>query len=312
MAARLELGVTVRPVSADLGSARRHNRTWLDGYGLPADERDRARYDSWALPDLIGYAFPEAHGADLDLLVDILVWYTVFDDHFDGAVGRSPYAAQAVVAPLLAVMGSGLEDLAVVRGEKGLSGAWRDLWRRQVRGASPAWCVRAAADWRSCLQTVVRESAHRHHGTFPGLEEAVRLRRDASCLYPFMNMLERVVGMPGALVADPAHRRLRAHTADVATYINDLYSLEREERQGDIHNMVLVVQRLHRTSRDEAIERVGARVHELLDECRRLSGQIAAAHPAADPYLRGLRGLVDGVYQWTSTTRRYGGRRPSA
>jgi hypothetical protein len=312
MTARLELSVTVRPMSADLGGARRRNRLWLDDHHLLGGRRERARYDSWALPDLIGLSFPDAHGADLDLLVDILGWYTVFDDSFDGPAGRSPDHARAVVAPLLAIMGFGAEGYAAGPGDESLTEAWRDLWHRQVRGASPAWRGRAAADWRSCLRTVIRECVHRHRGTLPTPAEAVRLRRDASCLYPFMNMLEPSARMPGALVTEAAHRRLRAHIADTATYINDLYSLEREERLGDVHNMVLIVQRHQRISRDDAVRRVGARVRELVGECGRLSEQLAAARPAARPYLDGLRTLIDGVYRWTSTSRRYDESRTSA
>lgn len=297
--------MTARPVSAELDDARRRNRAWLTGHGLLPSQALHERYDAWALPDLIGFAFPDAAGADLDLLVDILGWYTMFDDHFDGPAGRAPAHAQAVLGPLLAVMGFQRDEHTATPGHQPLTSAWQDLWRRQECDAPPPWRARAAADWRACLQTVLAESAHRHRGTLPSLAEAVRLRRHGSCLYPFMNMLTRTVELPCALAADPAHRRLRAHTADAATSINDLYSLEREERMGEVHNMVLIVQRLRRADREEAIAAVAARVHELLQDSARLADRLAAAHPAARPYLSSLRTLVEGAYRWSATTSRY-------
>jgi hypothetical protein len=157
------------------------------------------------------------------------------------------------------------------------------------------------------------ETEHRHHHTSPTLQEAVLLRRHASCLYPFMNLLERVGGteIPPALTGDEAYRRLRANTADVATYVNDLYSLEREERQGEMHNMVLVLERLKGLDRDEAIREVGSLIYQLLDECAVLTGRISRSHPATRRYLQGMRALVDGVSLWTSTTLRYEDHRAS-
>lgn len=330
MTQRLELSVAPVRISAELQNARRHHIAWMTSYGLLRSEKEQIRYDAWALPDLIGYSFPVARGTDVNLLVDILGWFTVIDDLFDGPTGRSPDAAAAVVTPLVDTMWSDdagptatdrasgligtLRDLwhrqtFAAPGDRasGLIRAWQDLWHRQTFAASADWRLRAAQDWEACLETFLKETGHRYYRTAPTLGEGVLLRRHASCLYPFMNMLERVTGypIPVALIGDSTHERLRASTADVATYVNDLYSLEREERQGQGHNMVLILQRLHGLSRSEAIEEVSARVYELIEECDRLNAQLAQLYPTAHQYLRGMRTLIDGVYLWTSTSRRY-------
>jgi Terpene synthase family 2, C-terminal metal binding len=276
----------------------------MAAHGLLRTAAERHRYVSWALPDLIGYAFPTARGADLDLLVDVLGWFTAIDDHFDGPPGRSPTAAAAIVTPL--IIHTATPQTMVSNDSDGfvdLSGAWRDLWRRQSHNAPQPWRARAAKDWESCLRTFVEEATHRHDHTVPTVAEAVLLRRHASCLYPFMNLLERVTGTE--LPDDDAFEHLRATTADVAAYLNDLYSLEREEGQGEIHNMVLILRRRHNLGRDEAIRAVRGRVHRLLRERDQLAGHLARAHPAAHRYLEGMRAIVDGVHLWTSGTRRY-------
>ncbi|MEU1424346.1 cytochrome P450 [Kitasatospora sp. NPDC005751] len=295
---------------AELRASTARHADWVVGHGLltPAD---LPRYQAYALPELIGHAYPRARGAELDLLVDVLGWFTILDDRFDGAPGRHPDRARALVDPLLAVLTGpdrATAPAGPAPGDDRLLGAWRELWLRQNEGMSPAWRARGATEWRSCLDTFIAEAVHRSRGTSPGLPETMRLRRHASCLYPFMNILERVHGAdaPAGLHADPELHRLRAHTADAATLINDLYSLEREERQpAAAFNTVLTLQRVRGCTRRRAELSVRARIARLREESRTLRRRLRRRHPAGHWYLDGSRELVDGVYAWTSTSRRY-------
>ncbi|MEV7027361.1 terpene synthase family protein, partial [Kitasatospora sp. NPDC093558] len=298
-----------RPAT-ELAAATARHATWAVDRGL-LTRAELPRYQAYALPELIGHAYPRTRGADLDLLIDVLGWFTILDDRFDGSPGRRPVEARAVVDPLIAVLDDPAPaEPALFSGDDLLTAAWRELWHRQTETASPAWRARAAHEWRACLATFPAEAQHRAHGTVPrlGLAETMRLRRHGSCLYPFMNILERVHGTdaPAALHADPALHRLRAHTADAATLINDLYSLQREERQGAAaFNTVLTLQRLRACTRTRAVGAVRARVAHLRNESALLRHELLRRHPEADWYLDGTRELVDGAQAWTSTSRRY-------
>ncbi|MBV6702472.1 cytochrome P450 [Kitasatospora aureofaciens] len=290
---------------SELAAATARHAAWTVRHGL-LSPTELPRYQAYALPELIGHAYPRTQGADLDLLIDMLGWFTVLDDRFDGSPGRRPAEARAIVDPLI----DALNGSTLSAEESQLLITWRELWNRQSAAMSPAWRARAAREWRTCLATFPAEAEHRAHGTVPrlGLAETMRLRRHGSCLYPFMNILERVHGAdaPAALHADPALHRLRAHTADAATLINDLYSLEREERQGAAaFNTVLTLQRLRDCTRSRAIGAVRARVAQLRTESAALRRDLLRRHPDGDWYLHGTRELVDGVQTWTSTSHRY-------
>ncbi|MCG6497900.1 cytochrome P450 [Kitasatospora sp. A2-31] len=290
-------------------AATRHD-DWMLGHGLltPAD---LPRYHANTLPELIGHAYPRAHGAGLDLLIDVLGWFTLLDDRFDGPPGRSPSEARRLIEPLLAVPAGG-PARAAVPNDPPLLRSWQELWQRQCATMSPAWRERSAAEWRACLETFLTESRHRAARTVPDLPETVRLRRHASCLYPFMNILERVQGAeaPARLHADPGLHTLRAHTADAATLINDLCSLEREERQPvAAFNTVLTLQRVRGCTRRAAIRAVRARIARLQEESTELRHRLGLRHPAGQWYLDGTRELVDGVRVWAGTSHRY---RPGA
>ncbi|GAA3008688.1 hypothetical protein GCM10010519_44920 [Streptomyces lactacystinicus] len=298
--------------SDELRLAADRHADWVVRRGLltPAE---LPRYRAYGLQKLIGHAFPRVRGAELDLLVDMLGWFTILDDRFDGPPGRHPAAAHAVVDPLIAVLGGtrgGSPSQSPSESHMLLS--WRELWKRQTASTSPEWRARAAREWRACLATFPAEADHRARGTVPALgldlTDTMKLRRHGSCLYPFMNILERVHGAdaPAALHAEPALHRLRANTADAATLINDLYSLRREERQaGPAFNTVLTLQRAHGWTRGRAVHAVRARVARLQQESEELRRDLLRRHPAGRWYLDGTRELVAGVLAWTSTSDRY-------
>ncbi|MEU8923024.1 cytochrome P450 [Kitasatospora sp. NPDC048545] len=290
----------------DLRAAADRHADWAVRRGLltPAE---LPGYRAYALHELIGHAFPRTRGTELDLLVDVLGWFTILDDRFDGTPGRRPAEAHALVDPLIALL-----DGDDTPPDSPLLDSWRELWNRQSASMSPAWCARAAREWRACLATFPAEADHRARGTVParglGLADTMRLRRHGSCLYPFMNILERVHGTeaPAALHAEPALHRLRANTADAATLINDLYSLEREERQAAAaFNTVLTLQRARGCTRSRAVRAVRDRVALLRRESEELRRDLQRRHPAGRWYLDGTRELVAGVQAWTSTTDRY-------
>ncbi|MFG2907869.1 cytochrome P450 [Kitasatospora sp. NPDC048286] len=288
-------------------AADRH-ADWVVRHGLLTPP-ELPRYRAYALHELIGHAFPRTRGAELDLLVDMLGWFTILDDRFDGSPGRHPDEARALVDPLIAVLdgapgGSPSESHTLL--------SWRELWQRQTASMSPEWRARAAREWRACLATFPAEADHRARGTVPALgldlTDTMHLRRHGSCLYPFMNILERVHGAdaPAALHAEPALHRLRANTADAATLINDLYSLRREERQpGAAFNTVIALQRAHGCTRSRAVHSVRAQVVRLQQESEELRRELLCRHPAGRWYLDGTRELIAGVLAWTSTSNRY-------
>ncbi|MFE7190092.1 cytochrome P450 [Kitasatospora sp. NPDC057595] len=291
----------------ELHAAEARHSAWALAHGLLAPE-DLARYHTYALPELIGHSYPRARDTELDLLIDILGWFTILDDRFDGPPGRDPVEARAIVEPLLAVLAG--RPVPTGTSQPHLLDAWRELWQRQSAPMPPGWRRRAAVEWRSCLETFLAETAHRAARTQPDLAETVRLRRHASCLYPFMDILEHVHGgeAPAGLHADPALHRLRANTADAATLINDLYSADREERQNvAAFNTVLTLQRIRGCTRSRAARAVGARIARLTAQSEELRRSLQVRHPAGGWYLDGTRELVEGVYAWTSTSRRYTG-----
>ncbi|HEX7305584.1 terpene synthase family protein [Lentzea sp.] len=276
---------------------------WLLHHEL-LEAEEISGYQDFDLPFLISAAYPEASAEHHALLIDVLGWYTVVDDHFDGPAGRSAAAAKRTVSDLCSILRA---PNAAPHPGNGMVGAWQDLWLRQRAVTTDLWQKRAAVEWEDCLGTFVTEAEHREAGRLPHLAEAVRLRRHASCLYPFMNMLEPVHGieLPEYIVNDPLLQRVRALTADASALLNDLCSLEREERQGLAFNLVAVLREEHGISRREAVTRAREDLDEIEASCDELRHEFAGVHPGFSWYSDGTRRLVEGVRGWLGVTGRY-------
>ncbi|MER6916175.1 hypothetical protein ABT354_31270 [Streptomyces sp. NPDC000594] len=294
-----------------LDREERHT-AWLARYGLVAPA-DTDQYRGYALPRLIELAYPGVPETELELLTDLLGWYTVLDDHFDGPAGRDLRVARTLFRRFEDIVngfgGGRWFAMPPAPWADSVSAAWADLCRRQAQGRSAVWNRRSARDWRDCLYTFVAETVHRSRGSGPSVVEALMLRRHASCLYPFLNLLERALDTeaPSGLRTHGPWHRLRTHTAEAAGLINDLFSLAREERRGSVFNTVLVLQREHGVTRERALEIVAERVRELRRECVLLREECAAAYPECRGYLEATRHLVDAVETWARSSGRYSG-----
>src|SRR5579862_8691977 len=87
--------------SPDVPRAQANNIERLRAHGIVRSEAAQLSYSSWKVAELAGYSFHLARGDDLDLCVDLMSFYALFDDPFDGPLGRDPLRAADVCARLV-------------------------------------------------------------------------------------------------------------------------------------------------------------------------------------------------------------------
>ncbi|WP_411129225.1 terpene synthase family protein [Streptomyces sp. x-19] len=270
------------------------------------------RHESARYAELAARFYPDATGADLDLGVDLMSWFFVFDDLFDGPDGEDPARARALVSSTMEALRrpAGPSAAPVVR-------AFADLWQRSREGMSAAWRRRAAEHWCAYLQGYVTEAAHRHRGRMPTVEEHLRLRRETIGVHPTVDLAERIghFEVPWRIHAAPWAAEMRAIAAEVDTIHNDLCSAEKEEARGEIHNLLLILERREHRTRAEGVEEMRrmirsrterflvleSRLPSLCDSFRLTEAQRAAVFRFADA----LRAVMRGDYDWAERSGRY-------
>ncbi|MEV6132795.1 isoafricanol synthase [Streptomyces violaceusniger] len=316
------------PASVDLSpgteAARHHTIQWLSRFGVFEGHESVAEYDALRFDVLAGLFYPRATGADLNLGSDLVGWYFVFDDQFDGELGSRPEAVARLVADVIRITE---EDAAHGRahdGEGPLLESFRDLWRRINSGRPQVWRDRFRHHWLEYLHSYHREALERT-GALPGaggdaprsVEAVLALRRHSIGVQPCLDLNEPFGGytLPPALHGGFPMARMREATDDVVVFTNDIASLDKELAVGDVHNSVIVQWERAGGELEDAVrhiadlanaryrwfEETAARLPALLTE----AGADPGTHRAVGRYVDGMRHVMTGNLGWSVRTARY-------
>jgi pentalenene synthase len=136
-------------------------------------------------------------------------------------------------------------------------------------------------------------------------------------MLPSLDLAERVGNyeVPPAALASDLVRDLQTCTLDVVILVNEVCSVEKEEARREVHNLVLIVERIRRCSRAEAIEALiemaSQRVSRFLERekeipalCETLALPVQSSI-SVDRYADAMRAWMRGNYDWERRSGRY-------
>ncbi|GGW13719.1 hypothetical protein GCM10018980_15860 [Streptomyces capoamus] len=300
-------------ISPGLEGARQHNLDWVRRTGLAGDDRSLAWYASWDMPRLAALGFPYAHGPHLDLLADAMGFFFVFDDQFDGPLGRDPAETARVCQTLIDIA----HGVPPPPDADPCTTAFADIRTRGTDGAHPAWTARTAHEWEYYFAAQAHEARGRLRGTPADPDAYLQVRRGIAANDLPLSLGERAAGLtvPASAFHSPELRIMRRAAIDVTLMCNDVYSLEKEEARGDVDNLVLVLERARHLTRDQAltaarheVERRVRRFHCLAARVPAVCAQLAlSGREQADVagYVRVMTAWMSGYHAWQTGTRRY-------
>ncbi|MFI7359015.1 terpene cyclase [Streptomyces avidinii] len=300
-------------VSPDLEGARRRNLEWVRRTGLVRGDRSLDWYASWDMPRLAALGYPHARGAALDLCADAMGFFFVFDDQFDGPLGRDPAQTARVCQQLIDIV----HGAPAGPGADACSRAFADVWARSTRGAHPAWTARTAHEWEYYFASHPHEAIGRLRGAPADMETYLQVRRGIAATDLPLSLGERAadITVPAAAFHAPQLRIMRQAAIDVTFMCNDVYSLEKEEARGDMDNLVLVLQHTRSLSRDEAVTAARNEVDRRIGRFRELAGQLPALcarlelsdgdRAAVSSYIGVMTAWMSGYHAWQTETLRY-------
>ncbi|MFC4907351.1 cytochrome P450 [Actinomadura gamaensis] len=273
---------------------------WAEERGL-VGPRGRARLETSRLLDL-GIALTGRAGPDdAAVLLAWFLWVLLLDDRVDDG----PWADGGVLA------GFSASALAVLRGEAGrdavtdpmLAVLADDLWPRTALLAGPAWRERFAGHVARHLRAQCALVERRASGRPPRLPDYVGLRRDLFGADVFFDLFEAVDGIapPDA----PVTAALRAAAADVISWTNDLFSVEKDMAFGERANLVLLLRERHVRTLQDAVDAarslIAARAADFQILRRALPRGARDENRLADRLRRAMRASLD----WHRSVPRY-------
>lgn len=292
----------VRP-SRDRGQALDRSLAWATRHGLIVTPVDESRYRNSDIAGLMAKWLPDADGADLDLAVDAVVVGTLLDDQIDGPLGTDAEAVAQVCAELVAVTDP--NATAVPRAPLGR--AFADVWRRLSHQASPEWLARTRMHWRWYFDAYVDETVNRVRQSVLGVEEYFLLRRRSGFVYAMIDLSEKACGFEtsNADRQPPGVGRMLEISTDVIDTLNDVHSLEKEESRGDMHNLVLVMERERRCTRGESMATIRTMVDSWCQEFEIVAHQLSGQRDAVQRLIGCMRDAMSGYLAWSRACRRY-------
>lgn len=264
----------------------------------------------------VAWTYPEASFRDLCLCAEWLFFTFILDDLHTLKVYDSPEAWAPVHRRLMDIINTG-KDPAPPRERTPFTKALTSLSVRTGERLSPALHRRLNRHLDLFFQGFTEESENRFRGTPPGIDSFTHTRRLSVGMEFGFDLVELSQGVevPEDIYETSLFRELIEAASDVVAWQNDLHSVHLDNKRGDFHNVVIVMQHAEGISLQEAIEssvaKVQGRVADFLVAEEQLGPFLASR--GVQPGTReeilkvtaGMRQWTNGCLHWYGNTTRY-------
>ncbi|MFD8788062.1 germacradienol/geosmin synthase [Kitasatospora sp. NPDC059599] len=315
-------------LSPHLDGARERVVEWAERMGLLAADPGVPGSGIWDVESMRDYDLalcaaglhPDATAEQLDIGSAWLAWGTWADDYYPTVFGRTRDLAGAKRATerlglFMPVDGSPAPEPANAL-ERGLA----DIWERTAAPMS----VEARSRFRSSVEAMtaswVWEIANLIQNRVPDPVDYLEMRRATfgSDLTASLCRLGHGREVPPEVYRHGSMRALENSAMDYGAMVNDVFSYQKEiEYEGELHNVVLVVQNFFACDYAAAVRIVDDLMHSRLSQFQHVAqkelpvmyedfGLDGEVRKVLDGYVKELENWLAGVLNWHEGCRRYG------
>ncbi|WP_406343444.1 terpene synthase family protein [Streptomyces sp. NBC_00648] len=311
-----ELGLS--PHHAD---ARERSVAWAGRMGL--------LNDIWDEQKLLGYDFalcsagldPDATPEELELSAEWLTWGTYGDDYYPLVYGRSRDLVGARVAHerFLHILDADDPErghaLAVSPMERSLA----DLWARTAGPMSPQGRQGFRQAVEVMLESWLWELHNQGQHRIPDPVDYIEMRRRTfgSDLTVALSRMRHADALPPEIFRTGTMSALENSAMDYGMLINDFFSYQKEiEFEGEVHNLILVVQRFFDCDYPASVRIVDDLVRSRMQQFLHIKeteipllyeefGLDGEGRAALDAYVKEFEDWIAGILNWHRGVRRY-------
>ncbi|MDC0767777.1 terpene synthase family protein [Streptomyces sp. HD] len=286
-----------------------------ESLGLTETQGGRERLEA-GYGHFVAWTYPEASFRDLCLCADWLFVTFILDDLHTLKVYDAPGAWAPVHRRLMEIINTG-EDPAPARERTPFTEALTDLSIRTAERLSPALRGRLNRHLDLFFQGFAEESENRFRGTPPGIESFTQTRRLSVGMEFGFDLVELSLEteVPADVYETGLFREIIEAASDVVAWQNDLHSVHLDNKRGDFHNVVIVMQHAAGISLQEAIESAVAKLRRRVADFLAAEEQLLPflASRGVPPRIReeilkvtaGMRQWTNGCLEWYGNTTRY-------
>ncbi|WP_160716086.1 terpene synthase family protein [Chitinophaga solisilvae] len=299
-------------INIHVAEAQEHICSWVRDYNLLTTEKALTRFEKSRFAWLVSRAFPDASLHELCLISDFNAWLFILDDQCDEAeTGKKSAYLRSLMASLTDI----LHNNKVVTPAYGapLAAALSSIWERMRAISKPSWRLRFIRDIEDYFNACIWEAENRETHIIPSVADYIKMRTHTGAVYADVTAVDIIekIYLPEDLLQNAILQRMVLACSNVVCWANDLFSCNKESRQGDVHNLVLILRHERQCSLQEAINEA-ARMHNeevaiflVLEKLLPLTGTEKDYELLR--YVSVLRSWMIGNYDWSmQDTGRYG------
>jgi hypothetical protein len=235
-------------------AAQQHITDWVNEMGLLTTEKAWQKFHKAKFAYLAARAFPDAGLHELCLIADFNTWLFILDDKCDEAAeGRKANYLRSIMAGLLDILQHNIVYLPA--GGHPLAAALSSIWERMRLLSDPHWRLGFIKTVSDYFTACIWEAENREAGIIPSLEDYTKMRPFTGALLADIEAIEIIekITLPQAVKDQALLQRMIQACNNLVCWTNDVFSCLKESKQGDVHNLVLVLQHANKCSLQEAI-----------------------------------------------------------
>jgi hypothetical protein len=287
---------------------KEHASAWVQRFGLIQDAADWERFLTAKYWVLIARAYPLAEFETLAIAHDWNCWGFMLDDlDDDGPNARRPEDMRKLFVSIMAILRS---EPDASHSDPFLA-ALHDVWQRLSQHATPVWRGRFRGTLEAGLGSYVWEATNRARRIVPSLSEYMLMRRLTGGWLTDVALVDITehFTLPSTVYHNPNVRQLLDAANNVICWANDLYSLAKERQRGDVHNLVMILQRERQLTLQEAIGKASAlhdaEVRRYLELEQRLPSFGSEGDSCMQKYAAFARAFIRANMDWATESGRY-------
>jgi hypothetical protein len=282
--------------------------TWAQQYGLLRNPRDVQQFHRWQYGILMARAYPLASRDALALIADWNTWLFLLDDQFDeGTLGHDPAAVEQLCSDIIDILrghrGPYRRDHPSFRAVEDIADRLADL-------ADSATIERLVSCLTASFRASIWEASNREAKRVPSKADYHYYRPFAGAVYCYLTLMDLALAqpLPAEILQHPQIEALTTLTNHLICYANDVISFPKEAANGNVHNLVVIVQHEHQLMLDDSIDYVielhNSEVAKFLNMCDMLPS-FGNHNCVVNEYVQGLQWWLRANIDWSQTTTRY-------
>lgn len=259
-----------RPATRSADALQRGTLAWLKDHDVAPPDTLYRWIDAVEPGWLAGHIHPGLEPRAAQIVSDWAFWMFLHDDHCDASeAGSHPRHLFDLHQRLVAVLGGERPDLR----DGALAALLADLRERLLAYAGPRELQRFAEVTDRYFAATRWEAANRASHTTPDLETYERMRLLTSGLNIDTVLMQLLDSVP---VSDhPLAKALYAAADRAVCWANDIYSLNKEVQEDDVHNLVLALQATDHLGLDAALAKAAAMHDDQIERFQRVRQSVA-------------------------------------